>query len=471
MPCLCAYQASTSENNSSAKTTKLNERLDSTWTSSMLLVTDKPTSDQHAEEGPVAKLFAPSQCFKLGTCVCGNWSATLGPCVALFNTRLIAYLKDRCWSKKKQKSEPRKLLERAFVVLGLEAKAPANENVGKCIRTRIYLHIGFVNFLTWQFTVLPLYEGDLYGSEAVEDRLLRTWGLAQKPSSDDLDVCTDEFQTCIDFIKDNIDVRLPYSAHLYEIESSCHEPLHPVDFKSGYVTITKIRDLDHDGEDGVVFWKGSSVELRSNKKRKTTTRDGRTSRKTQKADADTTRKSRKDDADTMLALEDGVDSDNDTDDDGDNVNLEDHFADMDMQDGNGSASDSNGDSNPADGDDHEGGTVSDDSDDLWNGVLDEMEQLRTAKPDNGNDSNAGSMDDDSSSSSSDSSSSRSSESSHRGGQQQREGHHGPRAPPATSLPQQLRSLLPQAGVSGEMSISRDPNSYGYRVLYPHGISA
>ena len=479
MSWLCAHQASNSENNRSAKATKLNDGLDSTWASSMLLVTDTE-SDQHAaKQEPVAKLFAPSQCYKFGMCVCNNWSENLGRCVVMFRTKLVAYLKERCWSKNKQKSEQRKLLEKAFVVLGLEAKEPADDsialNIGKRIRTRIYLHIGFVNFLTWQFTVLPLYEGDLYGFEKLEDRTLRTWGLAMEPSSDDLDVCTDEFQTFIDFIKDNIDVRLSYSAQLYELESSIHEPLHPVDFKSGYVTITKIRGLDHDEEDGVVFWKGSAVELRSNKRKtvtRTRTRHEGTSRKTQKT-ADTTRK---DDAETMLALEDYVDSDIDGDvvDDGDSVNLEDHFADIDMQDGNGSESDSNGDSNPAGGDDREGGAVSDNSDDVWNDVLDEMEQLRTAKQGNGSDSNAGSMDGDSDSSSSDSSSSSSSESSHRGGQQKTEGDHErrTRAQPATSLLQQLRSLLPEAGISGEMSISRDPNSYGYRVLYPYdGISA
>ena len=156
------------DGNTSAAKTGVRHNLQKCWAKQSFLI-------RHDEEPPInasslAGLFEPRPCFDLGVCVCrnaGEQGRKQGELAVAFYRKLVAFLKIHCWSspKSKQKSEARKLLDSAALVIGLYVKdfleTPEQvcyERDGQHALSRVYFHIGFINYQSWTLTLLPLYQ-------------------------------------------------------------------------------------------------------------------------------------------------------------------------------------------------------------------------------------------------------------------------------------------------------------------------
>lgn len=79
--------------------------------------------------------------------------------------RLIQRMKVHFWSKKKEKSPARLLLEAGFVVLKLEPQGSETEGEGEVEAESFYFHIGYINFKTWRMAWSQLVERDFAEDE------------------------------------------------------------------------------------------------------------------------------------------------------------------------------------------------------------------------------------------------------------------------------------------------------------------
>ena len=486
------------------------------------------------ERDPSARLFPETACYTIGTCVCTKSPSRDGALALLFHQNLVRTLKIRCWSKNKEKSDARKLLESASLVLCFSLQVPQAPDpadldapdeidfdmaeIDEIPNHKIYLHIGYVNYLTWKMTVLPLYEVEdfMLQNPVPETQLLQTLDLGlvgpAGPTAADLNICSEEFQLSVHFFRKNICFKFPYTVQLFEIESSYETMLPGESFRSGYVNVKKF-DRDVGTVRDVLVWQGSELELATNKKKrkqsstatgtrtrtKSKSKAARTSNRTTRARA-RGRQGHNDDNDGDNENNDDNenDGDNEVDDDNENENDSDNGDLADVEDyQQGSLSDAMEDllfdewdqehsvdadasvedddesdrvkvTNP-DLDDGEAIDVAGDrradgsdqsggSDECWDEALDELDRVNEEAESHRGSSESGSGSDSSSSSSSSISSIST----------QRPRERAPRGPAATLLPTELRNLLPKQGAAGEITIFRHPESYGYRVLYPSG---
>eukprot|EP00435_Cladocopium_sp_Y103_P047598 s2018_g14.t1 len=503
--------AATSENNQSAKTTRLNDQLDEHWTEKSLLIQD--AEQPEVEKDPSARLFPETACYTIGTCVCAKSPSRDGALGLLFHQNLVRTLKIRCWSKNKEKSDARKLLESGSLVLCFtlqvpQAPDPADldapdevdidmADLDKFQHPRLYLHAGYVNYLTWKMTVLPLYEVDdfMVHNPVPGTQLLQTLGLGlAEPGTADLNRCSEEFQLSVHFFQKNICFKFPYTVQLFEIESSYDTMLPGESFRSGYVNVKNF-DRDVESARDVLVWQGSKLELEANKKKmKQSSTETRTRTKSKSSGGVARASDRKtgghqdqndgngfglsdefpEDPGDLADVEDNQQGGNSLSD-----ALEDLLFDESDQENFDDANDEDDESgrvkvtNPDNDDDYADDEIvaenlandpdqSGGSDKCWDEALDELDRVNAeaeAEKAAGHGGGSSGSSSSSSSSSSDSSSSSSTK---------RRNVRGPRAQPATLLPTELRKLLPKEGAGGEITIFRDPDSYGYRVMYPSG---
>ena len=358
--------------------------------------------------------------------------------------------------------------------------------VDKFQHPNLYLHVGYVNYLTWKMTVLPLYEVEdfMLQNPVPGTQLLQTLGLGlAEPTTADLNLCSDEFQLSVHFFQKNICFKFPYTVQLLEIESSYETMLPGESFRSGYVNVKKF-DRDVESARDVFVWQGSELELAANKKKRkqssTTTRPR--SKSSGGAPRASNRKTRgrqggNDDNDSESFPGDLADVE---DNQQGGSSLSDALFDESDQENSDHASDEDDESdrvkvtNPDIGDDDEavdiaGNSMADDSDQsggsdkCWDEALDELDRVNAeAEAEKACGASRHGSSESSSSSSSSSSGSTSSSST------KRPKARGPRAQASTLLPNELRKLLPKEGAGGEITIYRMPESYGYRVMYPSG---
>ena len=196
-----------------------------------------------------------------------------GQCAFMFHRKMVAFLKTQCWSRNKQKSDARKLLEKRFSGIGSSSRRrPQSEqrqvHPNACVFARGVCELPYLEFYCIA-SLRSRHSGNREWRVSETRLLLQTWGLTQEPGSDDLESCSEEFQDSVEYIKNNIDVHLPYRLRLYVIESSFERLLHKNDFKSGYVEVSWISNFfdDHDGEQ--LFWEGAAKELASKKSNET----------------------------------------------------------------------------------------------------------------------------------------------------------------------------------------------------------
>ncbi len=335
-------------------------------------------------------------------------------------------------------------------------------------RSRVYLHLGYVNFSKWTASVLPLYEHatDMCNFESAlpaGHKLLQTWGLSGEPGSDDIEECVKEFQTMMQFCLEEVDPCLSCYGQLYAIEESYQTRLAEHEFPSGYVQISAVDDtetdegcIDDDDDEhpqigGTLLWRGSERERDARKKRKR----GGASQPPKKRAASSAAPSASscpmpiedetNDANSGHGFDEFARMEFDEEEEEEEVNLDDDLSDVGEAMEHEPTADNDG--------------AEQSQQDVWDDILNELDAIKREEEAERaeHDSNSGSSSD------SDSDSSSSSSTASATGEK-----HLRRAPPATIHRDLLRSLLPEGEATTECAISRDPASYGYRVLYPHG---
>lgn len=247
-----ASEAALAANNSFAATVGLRDQLEKSWLSKSLVIkhADQPSAEIPPEKQK--RLFQPSPCFGHGTCVCAN-SGPLGADPLHFNTKLVGWLKQTCWSKpkEKRKAEERLLLENARVVLKLEKcdsdgnserndwelEEMSGEEVMQ-ISSVLFFHIGFANYKIWTLCFQQLYfrrdcRHRPKNSLAID---LQTASVASQSTLQEQYLGEDRFQTSVEAFKESLDLSYPYKASFYTINDS-QEQLDEVESKSGYVQI------------------------------------------------------------------------------------------------------------------------------------------------------------------------------------------------------------------------------------------
>ena len=162
-----------------------------------------------------------------------------------------------CWSKKKKKSEARLRLERADIVLMLRIRKLDDWLLDDAdfFSQVFYLHIGFVNYSTWQMSVLPLCEvkalqglqGNVAEREKPEHITLATSQLCDDREG------LDEFQFSTRFFHSKVDFDSICSVTMYSIDDDRAVPLSEEESKSGYVRVTKYSQE-------FTVWEGSEAE-------------------------------------------------------------------------------------------------------------------------------------------------------------------------------------------------------------------
>ena len=159
-----------------------------------------------------------------------------------------------CWSKKKKKSEARLRLERADIVLMLRLRRLDDWLLDDAdfFSQVFYLHIGFVNYSTWQMSVLPLYEVKALQGNVAEREKPEHITLATSQLCDDREGL-DEFQFSTRFFHSKVDFDNICSVTMYSIDDDSAVPLSEEESKSGYVRVTKYSQE-------FTVWEGSEAE-------------------------------------------------------------------------------------------------------------------------------------------------------------------------------------------------------------------
>lgn len=229
-----ASEAALAANNSFATTVGLRDQLEKSWLSKSLVIkhADQPSAEIPPEKQK--RLFQPSPCFGHGTCVCAN-SGPLGADPLHFNTKLVGWLKQTCWSKpkEKRKAEERLLLENARVVLKLEKcdsdgnserndwelEEMSGEEVMQ-ISSVLFFHIGFANYKIWTLCFQQLYfrhdcRHRPKNSLAID---LQTASVASQSTLQEQYLGEDRFQTSVEAFKESLDLSYPYKASFYTID-------------------------------------------------------------------------------------------------------------------------------------------------------------------------------------------------------------------------------------------------------------
>ncbi|CAE7262689.1 unnamed protein product [Symbiodinium microadriaticum] len=175
------------------------------------------------------RMFSAKPCSKLGMCICG--AAGNGHRAEQIHRRIAADLKRICWSRKKEKSPERQLLESGEIALRLHASDEA------AATTELWYHVGYANYTTWRLTF---------------HKHLRMPADAQ-PVGDA--VCA---WTSVQALAADFNFELPSRMSLYTIVDSPAT----VTFqrmKPGYVQVVACRS--HSGDClGMSIWKGQAAE-------------------------------------------------------------------------------------------------------------------------------------------------------------------------------------------------------------------
>ena len=258
--------------NSFAKTVSLREQLDNSWAAKHLVIKHDDQPPATISPDRLEQLFRPSKCFDHGTCICGN-SGPRGADPLHFNSKLVEWLKQICWSKPKdhKKSEERALLETAKLVIKFEkcdsngdpivdsdddrmiAQENGEELTGDDVLTQnvLFFHIGFANYKTWQMCMHQLYFRRKPNNSLGID--LQTASLAYRGDINENlgEFC---FQTAVETFKESLDLSNPYQASLHMINDS-QEQLDELECSSGYVQILQCPRIPPK-----LIWTGSEYE-------------------------------------------------------------------------------------------------------------------------------------------------------------------------------------------------------------------
>jgi hypothetical protein len=218
---------------------------------------------------PVAEVGENSKtlCHKLCRCVCisdPEKPYDIPMESVYFHQKLISVMKLVFWSKKKQRSEPRKLLDDGFIIVSLtaesnEAEAPLDQDLFELV-----FHFGYANYRSWDFSALEL-KRDPGADRDHKHCQFRVMTAAEAGP-------TYGFYDSIALFGEKINFSVGWKARFYVIDSSEAVSLNFEDMIANRV------DASHfDGIDDLRFWKGSALEShdRNERKRKQMSRRNR----------------------------------------------------------------------------------------------------------------------------------------------------------------------------------------------------
>ena len=269
--CTTLDEAALSDDNPAASRVSLKRKLVESWS-------QKHTVYYHNECPPIPKKltpkFVPSQCFRLGMCICKpgqNQDASF------FHANLVRWLKPSFQSVKKKKSAPRQLLEDCYIVLRFQMvpalpvsaenaeleqwldmafdqdqeqqqhpqqlqQPPQQQQVDD--DTSIWIHPGYLNFTSWQGSGMRLSEGDL---EVLSGQ--QTWTL--------LHTVVTVASTLPGLFARHFDFALAWTCEVFAIIQN-DQPLHPDNMIPDRVKVSRFHTVSK-----MLVWRGSANEKHS----------------------------------------------------------------------------------------------------------------------------------------------------------------------------------------------------------------
>ena len=208
-------------------------------------------------QGPTAKrIFVAKSCQKHGLCVCG--AVGLGQVSLQLHLRLVAILKRLCWSKKKQKSACRLLLEDALLVLCLR---PAGVPQDQASQQELWYHPGYVNYKTWALTFHRLVreQAPETCSDGAESICVKSVCLDMDMDEED-DMSRACFATSLQAFLQDVDFEAAYVLDMFRMDTSL-DALGRTRMTLGRVRLLALPGSDADGPTrGLEVWKGRLAE-------------------------------------------------------------------------------------------------------------------------------------------------------------------------------------------------------------------
>ncbi|CAE7193763.1 unnamed protein product, partial [Symbiodinium sp. CCMP2456] len=192
------------------------------------------------------RMFSAKPCSKLGICICG--AAGNGHTANQVHQRIAADLKRICWSRKKEKSSERLMLEAGKIVLRLHASDDAD--------AEFWYHVGFANYTTWRLTFHKLLRvpGDV---QPLQDTVLLR-SVCMEMERQDVRRTAKTFMTSVHALASDINFVSPCSMSLYAIvDSSATVSFERM--KPGYVQVVACRSDSGDCLEMSV-WRGQAAE-------------------------------------------------------------------------------------------------------------------------------------------------------------------------------------------------------------------
>ena len=194
------------------------------------------------------RMFTAKPCSKLGMCICG--AKGNGHRADQIHRRIAADLKRVCWSRQKEKSRERLLLESGEIVLRLNAADDA--------ATELWYHVGYVNYTTWRLTFHKLLRMPGHAQPLEDAVLLKSVCMDMGAQQDQAQRCTATFMTSVQALAVDFNFELPCCMSLYAIvDSPATVPFERM--KLGYVQVVACHSDSGEGWQ-MSIWKGQAAE-------------------------------------------------------------------------------------------------------------------------------------------------------------------------------------------------------------------
>ena len=173
-----------------------------------------------------------------------------------FHKRLAAELKKVCWSRKKEKSNCRILLEDAMLVLRLR-KRVLDEQDSVAGQHELWYHPGFLNFTTWNFTMHRLMRDDEGERQSDGSECICVKSVCLSPQAPGSRAC---FLTSLEMFVQDIDFSSAYCMDLFRMDN-CVDMLAAGRMRLGYIRLQPVKESEADGPTSAVdVWHGRDHE-------------------------------------------------------------------------------------------------------------------------------------------------------------------------------------------------------------------
>ena len=208
-------------------------------------------------------LFPTTKCYQYGICVCGKSPTSCPEALLVFN-KFAKAMRSLFTKTKTLITVQRALLEKAYIVLRFREVTPESSAVADCSQANVpvveahdlYVHLGFVNFSSWQCTVMLLEKV----ADQNEHGFLQLAPLCAREREPDHGI-----QTIMQCFARNFRFQLHYSTKIFELFCG-EDQLLTDEFMVG--TCLEVKPFDGVGEFSI--WLGTHLERQNLVKSKAT---------------------------------------------------------------------------------------------------------------------------------------------------------------------------------------------------------